>query len=138
MKTAYDTSKLEGIFPGPTNYEPKNKPKAPLFTMGVKYRIQRKSYEEFRVGPGWYNTDTNFYRNKGITFTKAKQRFDKSSDIESSPGPDRYSTMTVKRITGGRIGTSSRRKRNEIDEKELPGPGSYESQSLFEANNQTT
>ena len=52
MKTAYDTSKLEGIFPGPTNYEPKNKPKAPLFTMGVKYRIQRKSYEEFGVGPG--------------------------------------------------------------------------------------
>ena len=100
--------------------------------MGVKYRVQRKSQEDFGVGPGWYNTDTNFYKNKGVTFTKAKQRLDKSSDAESSPGPDRYSTMTVKRIKGGRIGTSSRRKRNEVDSKDLPGPGYYESTSWFE------
>jgi hypothetical protein len=80
------------------------------------------------VGPASYNTQTNFYNQTGISFTKDKQRLDSSLGSRKNPGPDRYFNLDRKKIKGGVIGTTKHL--NEKIAIELtPGPGSYETLS---------
>lgn len=128
-KPELEGSKLEEHYPGPADYNTLTKSKAPLFTMGVKYRLMTSHGIEHSPSPASYNTLTNFYKSTGISFTKSKRR-DGSVEEKSRPGPNRYSTLSGKKIKGGRFSTS-KRERNEAQLQTLPGPGSYETSSCF-------
>ena len=108
-----------------------NKSKAPLFTIGMKYRTQYGSREGFGVGPAAYNTRTDFNKTRGISFTKDIQRRDDSAEAVNRPGPSQYSVQTPKKIRGGKFGTSKRR-REELALASVPGPGAYETISSFQ------
>ena len=55
-KQTIELDKSSKEFPGPTSYNTTKKSKAPLFTMGMRFRTLNMSTDSEKVGPGSYNT----------------------------------------------------------------------------------
>ena len=95
--------------------------------MGAKFRLSSESKNIFEVSPASYNTQTHFY-NRGISFTKSKQRPETSKEYSRAPGPNKYVAMTDKKVCRG--GSFAKAKKiNKLTIESQIGPGSYELRS---------
>ncbi|CAI2364115.1 unnamed protein product [Moneuplotes crassus] len=129
--------KMEAYYPGPTNYNTLTQSKAPLLTMGSKYRIPSGKSNMFDISPATYNTQSHFYDSKGVSFTRSKQRPDLRADCFKTPGPTNYSSVSIhKNLKGGSF-TRTRKFVGNQSMENCPGPGSYDSKSCFQPKSKT-
>lgn len=71
-----------------------------MITIGEKYRVKSGEGEIFDVGPASYNTQTYFYKDRGVSFTKSRQRPETGKESSRLPGPNNYSSLSAKKVKG--------------------------------------
>ena len=84
-------------------------------------------------GPANYNADYSFVKQKGPQIGFGSSLRGKGHD-ERVPGPGQYDPRpkSAKTAPKCRFGTGEQRGKNRFTNKETPGPGNYESKSLFD------
>jgi len=68
--------------------------------MAAKFRQKSDEKDYYNAGPASYNTQTNFYKNRGVSFTKSKQRPDTSNETNRAPGSKGNQFLLAKKIKG--------------------------------------